>query len=190
SAVARAEADWYVGLNATRALTTKFNAQLSSGRVQTPTLAIIASREEEIKNFKPKTYYGIEAIAKGSLKLTWQDEKNNTRIFAKEKANDLIKKLTGKTLQITNIDKKLKKQYANQLYDLTELQRDAKRLFDFSAKQTLSIMQNLYEKHKVLTYPRTDSRVITTDIVPTLHERLKASAIGAYAKIANQIIRR
>src|SRR5690606_1428076 len=85
SAVARSEADWYIGLNATRALTTKFNAQLNCGRVQTPTVAMIAAREDEIKNFKPQTYYGIEANATDNLRLTWQDDKGNNRSFNKEK---------------------------------------------------------------------------------------------------------
>src|SRR5690625_4789955 len=85
SAVARAEADWYVGLNATRALTTKFNAQLSSGRVQTPTLGIIATREEEIRNFRPKTFYRLEAKQAG-VTFAWQDGKNQSRLFDREKA--------------------------------------------------------------------------------------------------------
>lgn len=190
SAVARAEADWYVGLNATRALTTKFNAQLSSGRVQTPTLAIIATREQEIKNFKPKTYYGIEAKERRGFTLYWQDEKNNSRIFSKEKADTLMKQLTDEKAVVTKIEKKMKKQFAPQLYDLTELQRDANRLFNFSAKQTLTIMQSLYERHKILTYPRTDSRFLSTDIVSTLPERIKVSASGSYGKIANDILRK
>jgi DNA topoisomerase-3 len=85
SAVARSEADWYIGLNATRALTTRFNAQLNCGRVQTPTVAIIAAREDEIKSFKPQTYYGIEAQTSDNLKLTWQDAKGNSRSFDKDK---------------------------------------------------------------------------------------------------------
>ncbi|MFC4557621.1 DNA topoisomerase 3 [Virgibacillus kekensis] len=190
AAVARSEADWYVGLNATRALTTKFNAQLSSGRVQTPTLAMIAAREEEIRNFKPKKFYGFEAKTMNGITLTWQDAKNNSRIFAKEKADKLYNQLKSKPAKITSVDKSYKKKYAPQLYDLTELQRDANRIFGYSGKQTLSLMQKLYEQHKVLTYPRTDSRVISTDIVPTLKDRVKACGVDEYAKFANKVMRR
>ncbi|MHA6252852.1 DNA topoisomerase III [Oceanobacillus sp. CAU 1775] len=190
SAVARSEADWYVGLNATRALTTKYNAQLSSGRVQTPTLGMIATREQEIKDFKPKTYYGIQAKVSGNVTYTWQDAKNNTRIFSKEKADVLHKAFDGQSLKIVKVDKTAKRKYAPQLYDLTELQRDANRLFGFSGKQTLSLMQRLYERHKVLTYPRTDSRVISSDIVPTLKDRLDACGVDQYAKTAQTILRK
>jgi len=190
SAVARSEADWYVGLNATRALTTKYNAQLSSGRVQTPTLAMIAAREQEIKEFKPKKFYGIEAKTKQGFKLVWQDEKNNARIFSKEKAETLLNKLKNKDAKVVEVDKKDRKKFAPQLYDLTELQRDANRIFNFSGKQTLSIMQKLYEQHKVLTYPRTDSRVISSDIVPTLKDRVKACGIDEYSKVATKIMKK
>jgi len=187
SAVARSEADWYVGLNATRALTTKFNAQLSSGRVQTPTLNMIAMREQEIRDFKPRSYYGLEAQTKNGLKLKWADNKNNGRIFEKARADQLLAQLKGKEMKIAKVDKKDKKKYAPQLYDLTELQRDANQLFGFSGKDTLRTMQRLYEQHKLLTYPRTDSRVISSDIVPTLKERVKACSTGEYAPIAKRL---
>lgn len=189
SAIARSEADWYVGLNATRALTTKFNAQLSSGRVQTPTLAMVQTREKEIQTFRPQTFYGIEFKTRSGFMFTWQDAKRNGRIFSKEKAEQLIHKLKNKQATIAHVDTKRKKQYAPQLYDLTELQRDANRLFGFSGKQTLHAMQNLYERYKVLTYPRTDSRVITTDIVPTLKDRLDACGVNEYATYANKLKR-
>ena len=189
SAIARSEADWIVGMNATRALTTKHNAQLSCGRVQTPTLAMIAKREEEIKQFKPKTYYGLTAISQG-IKWTWQDGKSkDIKTFNEERIGQLFKSLQGKSAQIEKVAKTEKKVYAPGLYDLTELQRDANRMFGFSAKETLSIMQKLYEHHKVLTYPRTDSRYISTDIVETLPERLKAVAIGPYRAVANQLLK-
>lgn len=186
AAVARSEADWYIGLNATRALTTRFNAQLNCGRVQTPTLAMIAAREDEIKNFKPQTYYGIEAQTE-SIKLTWQDANGNTRSFNKEKVDQIVAKLGKHDAKIVAVDRKAKKTYAPALYDLTELQRDANKLFGYSAKETLNIMQKLYESHKVLTYPRTDSRYLSSDIVPTLQERLKAVAVGEYKQIANKL---
>jgi DNA topoisomerase-3 len=188
SAVARSEADWYVGLNATRALTTKFNAQLSSGRVQTPTLAMIAAREQEIKEFKPQKFYGLEAKTQKGLTLSWNDAKNNRRMFNKEKADALLLKVKGKPAKIMDIQKSYKKKHAPQLYDLTELQRDANRIFNFSGKETLSIMQRLYEQHKVLTYPRTDSRVISTDIVPTLKERVKACGADQYSRFSNKLL--
>ncbi|MFD1848670.1 DNA topoisomerase III [Oceanobacillus bengalensis] len=188
SAVARSEADWYVGLNATRALTTKFNAQLSTGRVQTPTLAMVAAREQEIREFKPQKFYGIQAKTNKGFTLTWQDQKNNARMFAKEKAETLLRELKGKPAKVVDVAKAYKKKFAPQLYDLTELQRDANRIFNFGGKQTLSIMQKLYEQHKVLTYPRTDSRVITTDIVPTLKDRVKACGTSEYRKVASEIL--
>lgn len=189
SAVARAEADWVVGLNATRALTCKFNAQLSCGRVQTPTLAIIAKRDEEIKKFIPKPYYGITAQG-GSLKLIWQDRQTkDTKTFDKNKADQVLQAVQNKNAQIIEVDKAYKKSFAPQLYDLTELQRDANRIFGYSAKETLSIVQQLYENHKVLTYPRTDSRYITTDMVDTLKDRVKACAVGPYAPFTAKILK-
>ncbi len=188
SAVARSEADWYIGLNASRALTTKFNAQLNCGRVQTPVVAIIANREDEIKNFKAQTYYGIEAQTADNLKLTWQDAKGNSRSFDKEKIEVIVKKLGNTNATVTEIEKKPKKTFSPGLYDLTELQRDANKIFSYSAKDTLNIMQKLYEQHKVLTYPRTDSRYISQDIVGTLPERLKACGIGEYRSLANKVL--
>ncbi|PWU67060.1 DNA topoisomerase III [Gracilibacillus dipsosauri] len=187
SAVARSEADWYVGLNATRALTTKFNAQLSSGRVQTPTLAMIATREAEIKQFKPQTFYQLKAKTDDGITLTWKNPNGESRIFNEDKAKGLLEKLKNNDLNVKKLEKKQKKTYAPTLYDLTDLQRDANRIFGFSGKQTLSIMQKLYEQHKVLTYPRTDSKYISTDIVPTLKERVASCGIGPYSVVANRI---
>ncbi|MCM3708808.1 MULTISPECIES: DNA topoisomerase III [Cytobacillus] len=187
SAVARSEADWYIGLNATRALTTKFNAQLNCGRVQTPTVAMVAAREDEIKSFKPQTYYGIEAQTEG-LKLTWQDANGNSRSFNKEKIDAIVKSLGRKDATVVSIDRKAKKTFSPALYDLTELQRDANKIFGYSAKETLNIMQKLYEQHKVLTYPRTDSRYLSSDIVSTLPERLKACGVGEYRSLANKVL--
>lgn len=187
SAVARSEADWYVGLNATRALTTKFNAQLSSGRVQTPTLAMIAHREEEIKNFKPQTYFQIKASTKQGVTFTWRSNKGESRIFNKDQATSLLQKLEKETLIVQKIERKQKKSYPKTLYDLTDLQRDVNRIFGFSGKQTLNAMQKLYEQHKVLTYPRTDSKYLSQDIVPTLKERVSACGIGDYREVASKI---
>lgn len=190
SAVARAEADWLVGINATRALTSKFNAQLSCGRVQTPTLAMIAQREEEIKSFKPRAFYGITASTDKQLKLVWQDaQTKEMRTFDQSKVTQLLSRLKNKQAQITNIHKAHKKAYAPQLYDLTELQREANRRFGFSAKETLSIMQRLYEQHKVLTYPRTDSRFLSSDLVDSLRERIQACSVGPYSSLAAKALK-
>jgi len=189
SAVARSEADWFVGINATRALTCKYNAQLSCGRVQTPTLAMIANREEEIRNFVPKKYFGISAAANG-LQLTWQESATKSaNTFNKEYRDKVLETLQNRDAIITAVDKSLKKTWSPQLYDLTELQRDANKYFSFSAKETLSIMQKLYEQHKVLTYPRTDSRYLSTDIVETLKDRLKACSVGPYSKFCTKLLR-
>lgn len=189
AAMCRAEADWLVGINATRALTCKYNAQLSCGRVQTPTLAMIAKREAQIKDFVPKNYYGISAKGRDGLILTWQDVKSKSiRSFDKSRMQKTAEELTGQTGVVAEVKKTPKKSYAPQLYDLTELQRDANKKFNFSAKETLNIMQRLYENHKVLTYPRTDSRYLTTDIVPTIKERLRACGTGPYRKLAGTLL--
>ena len=188
AAVARAEADWLVGMNGTRALTCKYNAQLSCGRVQTPTLAMIAKREEEIRKFVPKEYYGI-SLETQDVKWTWRDEKTKSfRTFSRERAEQIKGRLENAALEITSVEKKAKKTMAPGLYDLTTLQREANLKYGFSAKETLNIMQRLYENHKVLTYPRTDSRYIGKDIVPTIKERLKACGIGPYRKLAGALM--
>ena len=187
AAAARAEADWLVGINATRALTCKYNAQLSCGRVQTPTLAMIAHREQEIREFVPEEYFGISLKAAG-IRWSWQDKKSGSyRTFDREKAEKQKKELEGKALTVSSVEKVSKNQNAPGLYDLTELQRDASRRFGYSAKETLNIMQRLYENHKVLTYPRTDSRYIGKDVAETLKERLKACAVGPYRKLAGSL---
>lgn len=187
SAASRSAADWYVGMNGTRALTCKYNASLSCGRVQTPTLAMLAHREGEIRNFKPKSYFGLSAVTK-DLKLTWFDGKSNSsQTFEENIINGFLTGLKGQPLTITEVNKTLKKTYSPGLYDLTELQRDANHRFGFSAKETLNLMQKLYEQHKVLTYPRTDSRFLSSDIVDTLKDRLKSCGIGPYTALAFRI---
>lgn len=187
SGYSRSVADWLVGINATRALTCKYNAQLACGRVQTPTLAMIDKRETEIKNFQPKNYYGIEILS-NNIYWSWLSNKNEKHIFNQNKIDNIIEQLQNSKLKITNITTNNKKSYAPLLYDLTELQRDANKIYGFSAKETLSIMQSLYEYHKVLTYPRTDSRYLTEDIVPTLKERLIASKGGYFDDVIDQIL--
>jgi DNA topoisomerase-3 len=188
AAVCRAEADWLVGLNVTRALTCKYNAQLSAGRVQSPTLAMIVLKEEEIRNFKSKTYFTLEGKTKG-FNLSWINKDNNSRIFDEDVSNKIAAKLKNSEGKIVNINEVSKKKFSPNLYDLTELQRDANKIWGYSAKQTLNIMQRLYENYKILTYPRTDSRYVTTDIVATIPERLKAVSIGEYRIAAEELLR-
>ena len=190
AALCRAEADWLVGINATRALTCKYNAQLSCGRVQTPTLAMVAKREEQIRSFVPQSYYGIQAVGEGLI-LTWQDKKSGScRSFDKERIQKLYQNLRGADGTIEQVKTVPKKSPAPLLYDLTELQREAHRRFGFSPKETLNIMQRLYENHKVLTYPRTDSRYISTDILPTIKDRLEAVSVGPYRKLASKVMKK
>ena len=187
SAKSRAEADWLVGFNVTRALTCKHNAQLSAGRVQTPTLALITAREQEIKNFIPKDYFMIRAKFDG-FSAIWKGKDGQSRIFDKTAADKILTGINGKQALITEISKQYKHKPPPAAYDLTELQRDANKKYAYSAKQTLSIMQSLYEYHKIVTYPRTDSRYITDDIVPTLPDRLRSIAIGHYAATAKNLL--
>lgn len=184
AARSRAKADWLVGINATRALTCKYNAKLTCGRVQTPTLALIANREDEIRSFRPKPYYGLKVYADG-ICFTWQDGKSgSTRFFDPERIRRISEEIRGERLVLDSVEKKSRKTYAPGLYDLTELQREANCRFGYSAKETLNIMQRLYEHHKVLTYPRTDSRYLSSDIVPTLKERIEACQTGPYRALA------
>ena len=192
SAIARSEADWIVGINATRALTTKYNAQLSCGRVQTPTLGMILKREEEIKSFIPKEYYTLDingSKLKQNIKFTWQDKHNSSSTFNKDKIDKIANKVKNKELEVVEVNKVNKKKYSPALYDLTELQRDANKIYGYSAKETLSIMQKLYEHHKVLTYPRTDSRYLTDDIVETLKDRIKAVNVSDYSRVCAKLLK-
>ena len=188
AAVSRAEADWLVGINATRALTCRYNAQLSCGRVQTPTLAMIAAREEAIRKFKPQPYYMLQAQTE-QVSFRWRERRSGGgRIFSKEKALQIQEKLSQKELTVVSVDRKKKRTPAPLLYDLTELQREADRRYGYSAKETLNLMQSLYEKHKVLTYPRTDSRYLTPDLTGTLKERLDACRVGPYKAMASRLM--
>ena len=188
AAEARAEADWLVGMNGTRVLTCRYNAQLSCGRVQTPTLALIAAREQEIKSFVPKRFYTLTTVSHG-MTWNWQEGKSGSnRSFDKERIQSIAEKAEKDEMLITDVQRSVKKSYSPGLYDLTELQRDANKRFGYSAKETLNIMQRLYENHKVLTYPRTDSRYIGRDVAETLKERLEACAVGPYRKLAGKLL--
>ncbi|MBF0746536.1 DNA topoisomerase 3 [Gemella sp. 19428wG2_WT2a] len=182
SGIARANADWLVGLNASRALTLKYNASLNCGRVQTPTLQMVLNREEKIKNFKPKEYFTYEAKVDGITFVS------NDSDFSIDKADNFVKK--NRNFNITNIKvlEKVKSSSPKALYNLTDLQQLASSLYKISPKQTLNIVQSLYEKHKVLTYPRTDSRYITSDMKSTLIDRVRAISGGEYSSVAKQIL--
>lgn len=188
SAQCRAEADWLVGLNVSRALTCKHNAQLSAGRVQTPTLAMIVAREEEILKFRPKDYFTVKADFGGFTAL-YKDSRNQARFFDAAAAQAVADEVKGKRGVFSEVKKVYRFKAPPAAYDLTELQRDANKKYGYSAKQTLSLMQSLYETHKLLTYPRTDSRYITKDVAATLEERLRAVAVGPYKDAANAVLR-
>ena len=188
SAQARSEADWIVGLNVTRALTCRHNAQLSAGRVQTPTLALIVDREKEIRNFVPKDYYGVRLKA-GSFSATYRDKNNQTRSFDRAAMEKIAAACQNGECVLTQVRKMRRQTPPPAAYDLTELQRDANKKYAYSAKETLNLMQSLYEQHKLLTYPRTDSRYISDDVVPTLPERIKAVMVDSYKPFAQEIMR-
>ncbi|UOE56389.1 DNA topoisomerase III [Cytobacillus oceanisediminis] len=174
SAVCRAEADWLIGLNVTRALTTKYKDPLSAGRVQTPTLALVMERETFIQKFVPKEYWTIRAQI-GPLQADW--EKNGEkRSFSKEAADGVLSKVKGQKAVIQSINRKEKTEPQPLPYDLTELQRDANKRYGFSAKKTSNVLQKLYEHHKLVTYPRTDSRYLTKDMEATMMDRLHGIA--------------
>lgn len=189
AATSRAKADWLVGINATRALTCKYNASLSCGRVQTPTLAMIYEREQLIRAFKPEEFYKLDCHSDKIL-FSFKDKKSGSyHTFNQDFLTALANKLKNESLKVESVTKNKKKVYAPGLYDLTELQRDANKRFGFSAKETLNIAQKLYEHHKVLTYPRTDSRYLSKDIIPTLKDRLLASANGTYRSSITSLIK-
>lgn len=170
AALARSEADWIVGINATRALTTKYDAQLSLGRVQTPTIQLVQMRQNEIKQFEPKIYYTMSIDAGGlTFQCTKPQSHEDKSVF--ESIEDKIKDCTA---QIETINKSHKKAYPQQLYSLTDLQQDAYKRFHLGPKETLNTLQTLYERHKLVTYPRTDSNYLTDDMVDTLKDRLQA----------------
>ncbi|WOV84593.1 DNA topoisomerase III [Sporosarcina jeotgali] len=190
AAAARAEADWVVGINATRALTVKHNAQLSTGRVQTPTLAMIAKREQAIQKFQPKPYWGMQALTEAG-RFTWRDGGGQTQVFDETVIDAKMNALEGVTEgKIIDLKSTPKSQPAPHLFDLTELQKEAHRRWSWSAKETLSTLQNLYERHKAVTYPRTDSKHLTADMTSTLKDRVKAVEIGPYRKAVNSLLRK
>ncbi len=174
SAIARAKADWLVGLNVTRALTVKYQDNLSAGRVQTPTLALVRQQERQIETFRPQTYYVIELeVGEERARLV---QKNPHALKEQPAAQQLVDQMSKTNGKVVSVVEKTKVENAPLPYDLTEIQREANQRFDFSAKKTLSLVQSLYETHKIVTYPRTDSKYLTQDMKATMRERLQAVA--------------
>lgn len=190
SAVCRAEADWLIGLNVTRALTCKYDAQLSAGRVQTPTLAMMMEREREIESFRPTPYWTVTADFEG-FQARWRGgTAQDGRLFAKDKADAIVNKVKGTNAKLIKQTTTEKIEPQPLAYDLTELQRDANNRLGFSAKQTSNVLQKLYEQHKLVTYPRTDSRYLTSDMASTFKSRLESIAVGPYASLAKPLLRK
>jgi DNA topoisomerase-3 len=172
AARSRSEADWIVGMNATRAATIRlrssFDGTVSLGRVQTPTLAILARREEEIRAFKPEPYWVVDAVFEASSDRVYEGRYHagaNPRVPSAPEAQAIVSACEGQTGTITKLEKSERKERPPLLYDLTSLQRDANSRFGFSARRTLAAAQRLYEEHTAITYPRTNSRFLTGDLV-------------------------
>jgi DNA topoisomerase-3 len=173
AARSRSEADWLVGMNATRAasirLRAAFDGAVSLGRVQTPTLALVARREEEIRNFVPEPYWLVEARfeADGERRYTGR-YLGGKRLPSEDEAKAIVEAVSGQAGEITKLEKKEEREQPQLLYDLTSLQRHANSMYGFSARRTLAAAQRLYEEHKALTYPRTNSRFLTGDMIPEI----------------------
>jgi DNA topoisomerase-3 len=192
AARSRSEADWVVGMNATRAasirLRAAFDGAVSLGRVQTPTLALVARREEEIRAFKPEPYWLVEAAFAASGERLYSGRYLGGKRIAEDEAAAIVGDCTGKPGEITKLEKKEERERPQLLYDLTSLQRHANTLYGFSARRTLAAAQRLYEEHKAITYPRTSSRFLTGDMVAEI--KPTAALVGhnpQYAKAAEYV---
>ncbi len=183
AAESRAAADWYIGMNVTRALTCHYDAKLSAGRVQT-TLALMTQKEDEIEAFSGQFYWTLKADFT-DFTASYYPSEDSIRITDEKTAKQKEEELAGKSGQVVSLETVERLEQPPLAYDLTELQRDANNLLDFSAKETLDTLQSLYEQHKIVTYPRTDSRYITSDIVSTLEKRLQALDTTPFGSLAN-----
>ena len=178
SAQCRSQADWLVGMNASRAFTLAYGALLSLGRVQTPTLAILARRAREIREFKPEEYYTLNASF-GDYQGQWfdpsaADEKRASRIPDRAAADAIAKRVRKQQGEVLSVEQEEKRDLPPQLFDLTSLQREANKALGFTADKTLKTAQSLYEKHKAITYPRTDSKYLPKDMIPRAHKTMEA----------------
>jgi DNA topoisomerase III len=198
AARSRSEADWIVGMNATRAATIRlrssFDGAVSLGRVQTPTLAILARREQEIRDFKPEPYWLVDAVLDPVVDRprTYEGRYHkgaNPRLASASEAAAIVEACRGQTGEITKLEKSERKERPELLYDLTSLQRHANRRYGFTARRTLAAAQRLYEEHKALTYPRTNSRYLTGDMIPEI--KPIARLVGSqpeYAKASEYVL--
>ena len=186
AAECRAAADWYVGMNVTRALTCFYDAKLSAGRVQTPTLALMTEREDERDKFLGSYYYSARGNF-GLFSASYYPEENSIR-FQDESLAEEFSSWKDKKGSVISLSSEEKRDLVPQAYDLTELQRDANIALGFSAKETLDVLQRLYEVHKIVTYPRTDSRYISKDIVPTLKERIEALSNTIFSRVVDEYL--
>jgi DNA topoisomerase-3 len=183
SARCRAEADWLVGMNGSRAYTLRYNVLLSIGRVQTPTLALLVRRRKAIDSFVPKPYWIVTADF-GDYTGNYVDpETKEPRVWDAQKAKDVADDVRGKPARVESVDKSKKTELPPQLLDLTSLQREANRLLGLTAKQTLEVAQSLYERHKLITYPRTDSRHLTDDMMSKLPGAMRG-AVEAFRELS------
>ena len=188
SARCRSEADWLIGMNASRAYTVKYDALLSVGRVQTPTLCLLVRRDREIRDFVPQDYWEIRANF-GDYEGLWVNpETNETRCLNEAQAKEIEAAVKGRPARVTEYEKELKKQVPPLLYDLTSLQREANRQLGLSAAQTLKIAQSLYEKHKLITYPRTDSRYLTHDMPGKVKKAIESLSGEPVRSLAQKLL--
>jgi DNA topoisomerase III len=192
SARSRSEADWLVGMNATRAasirLRSAFTGAVSLGRVQTPTLALVARREKEIREFKPEPYWLVEALFAASGERDYRGRYLGGKRIPEDEASSIVAAVEGREGEITSLEKKEEREQPPLLYDLTSLQRHANTLLGFSARRTLSTAQRLYEEHKAITYPRTNSRFLTSELIGEI--KPTASLVGRvreYTKAAEYV---
>jgi DNA topoisomerase-3 len=188
----REQADWLVGINATRAFSVKFNKNLSIGRVQTPTLNMLVEREQEIRSFVPKKYYELQlTFAKENFKYDALLEYNGKSQFDERKSLDwILQRVQGRNGIIKDLNVIKDKTVPPLLYDLTELQRDANKTYGFSAQKTLDLAQSLYEKRKVLSYPRTDSRYLPSSLKSNIPKIINAITFAPYNVFAKQILQK
>ena len=188
SACCRSKADWLVGMNASRAFTIRYQSLLSVGRVQTPTLAILVRRRKETENFHPETYSMLQADFGDYKGLCFSEKWNpDTHIPGKEEAETIAGSVKGKPAQVVLAETTRKTELPPQLYDLTSLQRDANRMLGFTADKTLKTAQSLYETHKALTYPRTDSRYLPPDMIPRVIQTMKQLPSGYQAYVSGAL---
>lgn len=188
SARCRSEADWLVGMNASRAFTLRYDALLSIGRVQTPTLQMLVKRRREIDAFQPETFYTVQADF-GDYQGTWIDlsKNNDKKIIEEARAHQIAEKVKGKPACVMSVQCEEKRDLPPQLYDLTTLQREASSMLGFTADKTLRTAQALYEKHKLITYPRTDSRYLSHDMGASVKKALM-SLSEPYASLASPVL--